>query len=467
MSPSKTDMIWLEAEQFQNAGGWINDCQFMGVMGSPYLLAHGLGKPVEDAVTVAPVSHSGTYRLWVRCKDWLPAHSPGRFQVLVDGQPASTLFGKTDTKDWQWVPGGDFELAQGQIEIRLHDRTGWWGRCDAIVLADDSFRPANDLGTLHEQRIRFGGLPTKIRREPPFDLVVAGAGPAGMAAAVAAGRLGCRVALIHDRPVVGGNASSEIQIPPMGYIGQPPDKVNVTGLTEEFFGVQAQIQNQGRADWPHLEAVVRAEKNLSLFLDTRITGVEMAGSDRIASVLGMHVRSGERMAFEAPLFIDCTGDAWVGYYAGAEYRIGQEARSEFNESLAPDVRHSRTHGNTLYNARIEDREAEAPFIRPEWAYEWTRPEDFEPTGSHKRLREVVRPANFDAPAHGKGRNPQNDPSGAVSHMWWVEHGGMLDIIQDAEEIRDELFRISLGLWDYAKNHNPATMDSNRKRELVW
>jgi hypothetical protein len=88
-------------------------------------------------------------------------------------------------------------------------------------------------------------------------------------------------------------------------------------------------------------------------------------------------------------------------------------------------------------------------------------------GSHRRIRAIERPGNFDEPSRGKGRNPGNDINGAISHAWWVEYGGMMNTIEDAEKIRDELFRISIGLWNYAKNHNPATKDKNLKRELVW
>jgi len=454
-------VIWLEAEQFNETGGWSNDSQFVDLMGSPYLLATGLGKPVDDAFTTAHIPRAGEYHLWVRCKDWLPGYSPGQFQVQVAGQRSPVTFGKAETDAWQWVDGGAFNLQAGRVEVRLIDKTGWWARCDAVVLAGAGFTPSKESVELEKQREEYTGA--RIEKSV-FDVVVVGGGPAGCGAAVAAARHGARVAFVQDRPVLGGNASSEIAVPPMGYIGRPPDKVNITGLAEEFFPRQ---DWQAFADSRKIESVVRAEENISLFLNTRATGVEMASENRIKSVMALNVRSGQRMRFCAPLFIDCTGHGWIGYYAGAEYRMGQEARSEFNESLAPLKAGSRTMGNNLYNSEFQTHDRPVPFTCPDWAYKWTRPEDFEPLDSHKRLDEVRRPPNFDVPSRGKGRNPGDDINGHVYRTWWVEYGGMLDIIKDAEKIRDELFRINIGLWNYAKNCNPRTREKNKNRELVW
>jgi hypothetical protein len=600
---SSHNVIWLEAESFDDTGSWSNDSQHVDLMGSPYLFATGVGKPVRDAKTTARVPAGGKYRLWVRCRDWLPEYHPGLFQVYVNRKPSATTFGKADTDAWQWVYGGEFDLKRGTVEVRLHDINGWWGRCDTVVLATGDFAPADDLTRLAQQRLTHGGVSAGIKNMDAYDVVVVGGGPAGLGASIAAARHGSRVALIQDRPVLGGNASSEIQVPPMGYTGNPPDRVNVTGLAEELFPKQGW---KSLADSEHIESIVRAEENISLFLNTRATDVVMKKRNTVESVLAIAVDTGQRMRFSAPVFIDCTGHGWIGFYAGAEFRMGQEARSEFGESLAPVEAGNRTMGNCLYYAAIkshrpagvvkysdadnvritgdwvhstfqggdylhdgDERKGEktvsfeihvdtdgeyrvslgymaytnratnvpveiahakgqstvlvdqsrntdgfaelgvfrfraatpgrvtittagtrgyviadsirvvpvgadahsekihVPFDCPPWAYKWTKPEDFEPPGSHIRRTDIVRPENFDRPSRGKGRNPGNDINANILHAWWVEYGGMLNTIEDAERIRDELFRINIGLWNYAKNHNPATIEDNRNRELVW
>jgi hypothetical protein len=469
--------IWVEAESFDCVGGWRRDTQHVDTMGSVYLLATGLGRSVDDAVTHVPISAAGQYHLWVRCRDWLPSHSPGRFRVLVDGRSSSEL-GRASDDAWRWQHSGTFDLPQGQVELRIQDLTGWWGRVDAVVLADDGFQPADQLDGLAAQRVKFGGVSSQIQELDPFDVVVVGAGPSGLGAAVAAARHGVRVALIQDRPVVGGNSSSEIRVPPMGYLGSPPDRVNVTGLCEEFFPTPQGWNRYADSQW--MEAIVRAEPHIELFLHTRAIGVRMKDAaaaplepgqsgqpGEIEAVLAIDVRTGQRLAFRAPVFLDTTGHAWIGYYAGAEYRVGEEARDEFGETLAPLQATLRTQGNSLYQAEIVTRDHAVPFDCPEWAYLWRDDADFQPRGDHRRLPEVRRPENFDRPARGRGRNPSDDPDGAVVRRWWVEYGGMRDTVADAEAIRDELLRINLGLWNYAKNHNSATREKNSHRELVW
>ena len=127
--------VLVEAESFTNPGGWSLDTQFIREMGSPYMLAHGLGKPVPDASTTVEFAETGTYKVFVRTKDWVARWKveghPGRFQLLIEGKPLTETFGTTGV-EWGWQTGGTVEITQKSVAIALHDLTGFDGRCDAI-----------------------------------------------------------------------------------------------------------------------------------------------------------------------------------------------------------------------------------------------------------------------------------------------------------------------------------------------
>ena len=245
---SAGEVIWLESELFENLGGWTRDAQFVDQMGSPFLLAIGLDGPVADAVTHARVPAAGPYHLWVRCRDWVPEFSPGRFQVIIGGQTAEHVFGQSKAKGWVWEDGGVQQLAAGQVEVRLHDLTGHYGRCDAVVLAADAgYRPPDDLPKLAAARIANGGVSREVKRLQPYDTVVVGGGLAGTFAAVASARGGARTALIQNRPVLGGNGSSEVLVNPEGDTTHEPLDPGEGGIIEEVRGpVQGYSERMGR-----------------------------------------------------------------------------------------------------------------------------------------------------------------------------------------------------------------------------
>ncbi len=129
------ESLLVEAEGFDSHGGWSLDQQFMQTMGSPYLLAHGMGKPVADAVTTVSFKSTGKYRMWVRTMDWVPGNwkSPGRFQVILDGVTVDKEFGTL--AGWQWQDAGMVDVKKKSLQIKLHDLTGFEGRCDAIFFS--------------------------------------------------------------------------------------------------------------------------------------------------------------------------------------------------------------------------------------------------------------------------------------------------------------------------------------------
>ena len=186
LSASAAELL-VEAESFKDRGGWLLDPQFMDQMGSPYLLAHGLGKSVANAKTQAEFPSPGSYRLWVRTLDWVPSHHPGRFKVVVAGTEIEATFGEQG-EGWVWQDGGTVEIKEKTVAIELQDLTGFDGRCDALFFTTDmnSTPPAKPDDSMARWRRKLLGLPETPPSAGEFDLVVVGGGVAGTCAAVAA-----------------------------------------------------------------------------------------------------------------------------------------------------------------------------------------------------------------------------------------------------------------------------------------
>jgi hypothetical protein len=443
-------VIWLEAEHFAHPGGWVNDAQFIDQMGSPYLLAVGLGTPVEDATTELQIPEPGRYRLWVRTMDWLPAHHPGPFRVLLGGTPVEHDFGLSGMPGWRWEDGGVHKL-DGNLQVALRDLTGYYARCDALCLsANLDWVPPADGDALAQERIARGGVSHSIQQMPRYDIVVVGGGLAGCTAAVAAARNGARTALIQNRGLLGGNASTEILVPPVGvspgiYRSRFPLDPCETGFVEEYRTAGNQRIREGKLYSKRLDRFVRLESNLDLFLNTHATGVQMEEQqpNRIAAVLTLDVRTGSRKRFPGEIFIDCTGDAVIGVAAGAEYRHGKEPKSTYNEPWAPEVASKHTMGNGLKYFPVET-DSPHPFAAPDWIYKFESCDAFSP-----------------------GRHPRLPVSNEIGYQWVNELGGTRDTYADAEEIRDDLLRLVYGLWDHTKNHCDRDQERAKNYRLDW
>lgn len=456
--------LMVETESFADTGGWVIDQQSMDQMGSPYLMAHGLGVPVADAVTRVTLSEAGRYRIWARTRDWVAPWqapgAPGKFKVLIDGRPLQTVFG-TQGAAWAWQDGGTVDLPAGHVTIALRDLTGFNGRCDALLLSTDTaFHPPNDGAELAALRQRLLDLPKVPEEAGNYDLVVVGGGMAGCCAAVSAARLGCRVALIQDRPVLGGNNSSEVRVGLSGQIHQNPyprlgdlvDEIGPIGhwnlhdakrqpelpRSKDVLAVierhpEKKIHNAGPAsnyEDERKQRVVTAETNLVLVLNTRVTGVERKGR-RITAVIGRDIVSGREKRFRGALFADCTGDGGVGFLAGAEFREGREARSETGESLAPEKTDRLMMGVSV-QWYSEMTSQPTPFPECPWALAFTA--------------ETAKPLT------------RGD--------WDWEAGMTLDSVTDIEQIRDHALRATFGNWAFTKNHGEKrTAFANRR--LVW
>ncbi|MBR7180303.1 MAG: FAD-dependent oxidoreductase, partial [Kiritimatiellae bacterium] len=197
----RAERVDVYAQSF-DAGGWSLDAQFMDIVGSPYLIAHGIGVRVTDAKARVSFPAPGEYRVWVRAKNWADG-APGRFRVSVDGKALAKEFG-AGPREWSWEDGGVVKIAGSEATVVLEDLTGFDGRCAGIVFDSDVKGPA-PKGALKVDA-------ANVSENVKADFVVVGGGLPGTCAAVAAARRGLKVALIHDRPVLGGNGSSEIRV---------------------------------------------------------------------------------------------------------------------------------------------------------------------------------------------------------------------------------------------------------------
>lgn len=421
--------VLIEAEQFHSHGGWTVDSQHIDQMGSTYLLAHGLGEPVADARTRFAPRWEGEHHVWARTRDWCgeaskaAGSSPGIFRLQVDGELLPTTFGAGQA-DWHWEYGGSAHLAASPTELRLQDLTGFDGRVDAILFSRNRSCPLPDDGPdLHRQRRHLLGL-TGDPAVQQFDLTVVGGGIAGICAAVAAARKGLSVALLQDRPVLGGNSSSEVRVAPVSDRNLDPYPA-LGNLVRELEGDDHGLANDG-----HKQAIVAAEPNVSLYLNTRVVDARVEDG-RITVIVGRHVLTGEETAFSSPLFADCTGDANLGYLAGADYRVGREAVSETGEEKAPAEADNQVLGASLGWRTVMESEASVFPVCP-WALPFT-----EESCQH-----------------------------AIAGAWNWETGFRRDMVTEGEEIRDHMLRAIYGNWSFQKNHS-AKRDDYARRRLVW
>ena len=426
--------LLVEAESFGSPGGWMVDQQFMDQMGSPFLLAHGLGTPVQDAVTTVTFPAQGRYRLWVRTREWAGARdaqtAPGKFQLLVDREPLPVVFG-AEGAQWHWQDGGVVEIKGEQARLALHDLTGFEGRCDAILFSRNlDFVPPERGEALADFRREVLVLPQVPQEAGRFDLVVIGGGMAGTCTAISAARLGLQVALVQDRPVLGGNNSSEVRVHLNGQINLPPYPRLGDVVAELDSGGRGNAQAAALYDDQKKLDLVRAEANIHLFLDVHAYKVDKEGS-RIVAVVGKDTRTSKDLRFAAPLFADCTGDGTVGFLAGAEYRMGRENWQQTGETMAPREPDKMTMGASVQWYSIETPEPSS-FPECPWALAFT-----------------------DASCERMTRGD-----------WNWETGLNKDQIADFEAIRDHGLRAVYGNWAFLKNHS---RDKARyaHRRLSW
>ena len=416
-------MLYLEAEAFSETGGWVVDQQFVPGMGSPYLLAHGAGVPVADASTSVSLEGGRRWYVYVRTYNWTSpwadVDGPGAFCVSVDGETLPSVCGTIGCA-WEWQYAGSFRASSDSVRIALHDLSGFDGRCDAVCLSPRRIRPS---------RIE-RPAPSEPAESRSYDLVVVGGGVSGMCAAVSAARLGCRVALVHDREVLGGNNSSEVRVHLGGEIELEP--YPALGGTVKEWG-HTKKGNAGPASNYEDEkkmAFVAAEAGVDLLAGYRAEAVDTAGG-RILAVVARSVRGGDAVRLEAPLFADCTGDGTVGFLAGADYHYGREGQDVYGEPSAPLTSDSQVLGLSV---QWNSRDAGAPVAFPDFCYGLSFNDE-----SVRRVK--------------KGE-------------WTWETGMFSDMIYDAERIRDYALLVIYSNWAYLKNHASGA-EEFANRQLNW
>ncbi len=280
-----------------------------------------------------------------------------------------------------------------------------------------------------------------------YELVVCGGGLAGLSAAISAARRGVKTCIIQDRPVFGGNSSSEIRVSPCGaatFHGYARE----TGLISEWL-----IEERARNHEPVIEngwinsvwdlilydAAVQTP-NLAFHLNTSVVSVKKQDERTLSAVVCRVANAETEITINGEIFIDCTGDGLIAHLAGCEWRMGCEARSEYDEPHAPKEASKDTMGSSLmFKAR--DMGRPVPFTPPDWAVEYDDPAFF----------------------YEEGRIPYNVQSG----YWWIEIGMPWDTIFDNEQIRHELTRHLLGVWDWVKNKDERLKDQARNYGLDW
>ncbi|MDF7824683.1 FAD-dependent oxidoreductase [Pontiellaceae bacterium B12227] len=436
-------VYWIDTEDFQDYGGWWMDTQFVPQMGSPYLLAAGLGTPVENAKTTIKLPEAGTYKLWVRNKNWIAdGYEPGKFEVLVNGQKSKTTFGTAEQRAWIWQDGGTFELKKGATTLVLKDLTGFYGRCDALILSKDlDFIPKQEQQDYKAMRDRIvGTLP--VEEMGHYDFVVVGAGVAGCNAAIAAARGGAKVALIQDRPMLGGNNSAEMGVPVSG--GSSIGKGRETGLNEEIGRLHS---FNYLTKWASAaDIVVANEPNITVFLNSHVFEAETDKNKRIKAVKAFNMIDGHQTRYTADYFADCTGDGWLGYYAGAEVMLGRESKEMFGEKNAKDIADDITMSGSLMQNSILGYQAidmgkPTPSIAPIWLYEMKNGEGLE-----------TRPRKADRYRAG---------------TWWTENHGRIDDLWDPEFARDDLIRSAMSYYHWLKTESSlAEKAANYKLKYI-
>lgn len=443
------DSLLVEAESFAQKGGWVVDPQFVEQMGSPYLLAHGMGKPVGNAITRVRFGSPGRYHVWVRTKNWAPGDwdAPGRFRIIVNGVEVPEDLGTKMKSGWEWQYAGSVEVEDVNAKLELLDLTGFEGRCDAVYFSKRKKSPPNPQGELASWRKEIHKNKHGEAEVLFYDLVVVGGGLAGCAASIAAAEQGLKVALVHDRPVLGGNASGEI-------------RVHTEGTPWKYDRI---IKMLNTVHWPNgsPDAVYDDQKrtanmeqydNISIFYNWRAFHAE-SEEDSILWVDARHTSTNEVKRFKAPLYVDCTGDGWIGYWAGAEYMYGREAADRCDESV----------DTFAHPFHVHFQKETLSHNWPDYKHLWSpKAPDNRVMGSSVLWRSFVADSATLFPEVPWAMEVAGNHAAVNGEWYWEFSSNAHHQIHDAEAIRDHMFKAIYGSF-----YNAKQIDKNFYHALEW
>ncbi|CAA6692485.1 MULTISPECIES: FAD-dependent oxidoreductase [unclassified Lentimonas] len=275
------------------------------------------------------------------------------------------------------------------------------------------------------------------------DFVVVGGGLAGTCAAISAAREGLKVVLVQDRPILGGNASSEVRLWALGatsHLGNNNRWSREGGLVNEILEENLYRNRQGN---PLIFDTILLEKchevsNLTLLLNTAAYEVEKSDPDTISAVIAFCAQNSTRYVLKAPRFCDASGDGIVGFMAGAAFRMGAETKEEFGEGFAPDESYGELLGHSIY-FYSKDVGEPVKYKAPSWAL--------------REIKEIPRYRQIKTNMQG-------------CNFWWFEYGGRMDTVHQTEDIKWELWKVVYGVWDYIKNSGEFPEAENLTLEWV-
>lgn len=275
------------------------------------------------------------------------------------------------------------------------------------------------------------------------DLIFVGGGIAGTCGAIAAAREGLKVILVQDRPVLGGNASSEVRLWILGAtssMGNNNRWSREGGVLSEILVENMYRNPDGNSiilDTILLEKVMQ-EPNLTLLLNTSVHDVVKSSPDEIKEVIAFCSQNSTRYILSAPYFCDSSGDGIVAFQAGAAFRMGAEAKEEFDEGFAPDKEYGELLGHSIY-FMTKDMGRPITFTAPSYAL--------------KDVGSIIKFRSYELADHG-------------CKLWWLEYGGRLDTVHQTEEIKWELWKVIYGIWDHVKNSGNYPEAENLTLEWV-